>query len=43
MALLEARENARHPERVRFAELIAAYNPDAVDFDATNQRLRKVK
>ena len=42
-ALLEARENPRHPERQRFADLIAAYDPDAVDMDSTNQRLKKVK
>jgi hypothetical protein len=42
-ALLEAKENPRHPERVRFAELIVAYDPDALDMDAINQRLKKVK
>ena len=42
-ALLEAKENPRHPERERFAELIANYDPDAVDMDAINRRLKKVK
>lgn len=42
-ALLEAKENPRHPERVRFAELIATYDPAALDMDAINQRLRKIK
>jgi hypothetical protein len=43
MALLEARENPRHPERTRFAELIATYDPEAVDLEAINLRLMKVK
>jgi hypothetical protein len=43
MALLEARENPRHPERTRFAELIATYDPEAVDLEAINLRLKKVK
>jgi hypothetical protein len=42
-ALLEAKENPRHPERVRFAELIAAYDPDLVDLEAINLRLKKVR
>jgi hypothetical protein len=42
-ALLEAKENPRHPERTRFAELIAAYDPEALDIDAINGRLRKLK
>jgi len=42
-ALLEAKENPRHPERLRFAELIAAYDPAAFDIDAANERLRKLK
>jgi hypothetical protein len=42
-ALLEAKENPRHPERVRFAELIATYDPDLVDIEATNLRLKKVR
>jgi hypothetical protein len=42
-ALLEARENPRHPERIRFAELIAAYDPEAVDMDAINERLKRIK
>jgi hypothetical protein len=42
-ALLEAKENPRHPERVRFAELIAAYDPDLVDIETINLRLKKVR
>lgn len=42
-ALLEAKENPRHPERTRFADLIAAYDPEALDLEAANQRLRKLK
>ena len=42
-ALLEARANPRHPERTRFAELIAAYDPEAFDPEAVNARLRKFK
>jgi len=42
-ALLEAKENPRHPERERFAKLIANYDPDAVEMDAINRRLKKVK
>jgi hypothetical protein len=42
-ALLEAKENPRHPERIRFAELIAAYDPEAFDYDAANARLRKLR
>lgn len=43
MALLEAKANPRHPERMRFAELIAAYDPDALDLETANRRLKKVK
>jgi hypothetical protein len=42
-ALLEAKENPRHPERSRFADLIAAYDPETFDMEAINQRLRKLK
>lgn len=42
-ALLEAAANPRHPERDRFAELIANYDPEAFDLDAINGRLRKLK
>jgi hypothetical protein len=43
MALLEAKANPRHPERTHFAELIATYDPDALDLEAVNARLKKVK
>ena len=43
MALLEARDNPRHPERENFARLIAAYDPEAFDLAAVNTRLRQVK
>lgn len=42
-ALLEAKANPRHPERTRFAELIASYDPEAFDQEAANQRLKKLK
>jgi hypothetical protein len=42
-ALLEARDNPRHPERQNFAELIASYDPNAFDVAAINARLRKLK
>ena len=42
-ALLEAKANPRHPERTRFAELIAAYDAEAFDQDAANGRLRKLR
>lgn len=42
-ALLEARDNPRHPERENFAELIASFDPDALDVAAVNTRLRKLK
>lgn len=42
-ALLEAKANPRHPERTRFAELIAAYDPEALDVAAVNARLRKLR
>lgn len=42
-ALLEAKANPRHPERLRFAELIANYDPETLDLDGINQRLKKLK
>jgi hypothetical protein len=42
-ALLEAKANPRHPERTHFAELIAVYDPEALDLDAINQRLKKIR
>jgi hypothetical protein len=42
-ALLEAMANPRHPERTRFADLIATYDPEALDLDAVNQRLKKIR
>lgn len=40
-ALLEAKAKPTHPERIKFAKLIAEYNPEAFDLDALNQALRK--
>ncbi len=42
-ALLEAKASIKHPERERFAALIAAYDPDAFDLDAINEALRKLR
>lgn len=42
-ALLEAKANPRHPERERFAKLVADYDPEAFDIEAINARLRKLK
>jgi hypothetical protein len=42
-ALMEATVNPRHPERERFAKLIASFKPDAFDLTAANKRLQALR
>jgi hypothetical protein len=40
---MEATVNPRHPERERFAKLIASFKPDAFDLTAANKRLQALR
>jgi hypothetical protein len=42
-ALLEAKDNPRHPEYDNFRELIGAYDPEAFNLDAVNDALGKLR